>query len=329
MQIQFKFLEIQEKAKLAKRVKSDAAEFDDGQEVMLLDFARDFDAHGPMNELAQTVQDMRGLSGLIERCFESQLDLNDQPSPPPQPPLDEKQDSHGAPPVRDAVERDPRTANKRSKLPSEAIEILNGWLQAHTNNPYPSNAEKLELIGRTGLKRCESDLRPRLLFDSINLHLAQVNAWFYTQRCRVRKDPALTEDEMLLNRTDEGATLVVQIGDQEDQEDDDMLLTQATDSTPSLTSQESVVSSVLSIGHRNSSLKRPSPDGEVLSLDKSPACELGEVAIHILISGYIGRGLRGLGSAQVEKPPSRLSIARIVPGTFCHRFKEVRIYFHA
>jgi hypothetical protein len=322
MQIQFNFLTIQEKAKRVKRVKSDAAQFDTGQELMLLDLAPGSGGHGSMNELACAVEEMQGLSGLIERYFDSRLGHKDQPAPFPQPwvfTFDENRDSHGSSLVRDAVEHDTSTANKRSKHSSEAIEILNGWLQAHASNPYPSNAEKLELIEGTGLKRCESDSSPCLLMDFVNLYLAQINAWFYTQRCRLRKDPTVTEDEVMLEQIDEGATSLAQV---ENHEDDDMLLSQATNNTPSLTSRSSVSSSILST-HNNASLKRPSLSDEPLSLDKFPACELGEAAIHILISGYIGRGLRGLGGVQVEKPLPSLSMARIGRATFCPGFKEV------
>ena len=111
--------------------------------------------------------------------------------------------------------------------------------------------------------------------------------------------------------------------DVDDQENEDMLLSQPMNDTPSLTSQSSATSSVLSSHHRESFLKRPSPGPESTLLDKSPACELGEAAIHILMSGHIGRGLRGIGTIQVEKPSPSLLMANIAPSTFSPGFKEV------
>jgi hypothetical protein len=109
----------------------------------------------------------------------------------------------------------------------------------------------------------------------------------------------------------------------EDQENDDMLLSQAMSCAPSLTSQSSVTSSILSNHHRESFLKRPSPCDEATLLDKSLACELGEVAIHILMSGHICLGLRGIGAIQVEKPFPSLLVANIAPSMFSPGFKEV------
>jgi hypothetical protein len=125
---------------------------------------------------------------------------------------------------------------------------------------------------------------------------------------------------LLAQSKDDGS--VQELGDQEE---DDMLLSQTTNKTPSLTSQTSSGSSIVTVGEKELSLKRASPSDEAISLDKSSACELGEAAIHILISGYIGRSLRGTGGIQVEKPPPSLSLASITPSTFCPGFKEVRI----
>ena len=111
--------------------------------------------------------------------------------------------------------------------------------------------------------------------------------------------------------------------DVDDQENEDMLLSQPMNDTPSLTSQSSATSSVLSSHHRESFLKRPSPGPESTLLDKSPACELVEAAIHILMSGHIGRGLQGIGAIQVEKPSPSLLVANIAPSTFSPGFKEV------
>ena len=67
-----------------------------------------------------------------------------------------------------------------------------------------------------------------------------------------------------------------------DQEEDDMLFSQTTDNTLSLTSQSSTGSSIVPVGEKELSLKRTSPGDEAVSLYKSSACELGEAAIHII-----------------------------------------------
>lgn len=143
--------------------------------------------------------------------------------------------------------------------------------------------------------------------------------WFRYQRRKHGKGTCTTEDELLRAQREYDAPL----RDVEDQENDDMLLYQAMKETPSLASQSSATSSVLSSHHRESFLKRPSPGDEATLLDKSPACELGEAAIHILMSGQIGRGLRGIGAIQVEKPSPSLLMANIAPSTFSPGFKEV------
>jgi hypothetical protein len=146
-----------------------------------------------------------------------------------------------------------------------------------------------------------------------------VHNWFRYQRRKHGKGTCTTVDELLRAQREYDAPL----RDVEDQENDDMLLYHAMKEMPSLTSQSSATSSVLSSHHRESFLKRLSPGDEVSLLDKSPACELGEAAIHILISGHIGRGLRGIGAIQVEKPSPSLIMANIAPSTFSPGFKEV------
>ena len=153
-----------------------------------------------------------------------------------------------------------------------------------------------------------------------DVDLGQVKNWFTYQRRKIRKDCAVPEDQMLLAQGEDGAP-TRQV---DDQEEDDMLFSPATDNMSSLTSQSSVASSALSTGGKELALKRPSPDDDAMLLDKLTACDLGEAAIHVLTSGYISRGLRGLGGIQVEKPPPILSLARLAPSTFCPGFKEVR-----
>jgi hypothetical protein len=149
----------------------------------------------------------------------------------------------------------------------------------------------------------------------------QVNNWFQHHRRRLRREDSLTRDEILLEQIGEGNKLTEQCVHDED---NDMLLSQATDSVPSLTSQSSIAASILSTGHGDSSLKRRLLGNEAISLDRFPFCELGEVAVHVLIGGYFARCLRGFGGVQVEKPSSSLSLAGIAPAVFCPGFKEVR-----
>lgn len=40
---------------------------------------------------------------------------------------------------------------KRGNLPSSAKRILKSWLETHSDNPYPTEKEKEELIERTGI----------------------------------------------------------------------------------------------------------------------------------------------------------------------------------
>lgn len=40
---------------------------------------------------------------------------------------------------------------KRGSLPKPAVKHLKSWLESHSNNPYPSEKEKEELLKRTGI----------------------------------------------------------------------------------------------------------------------------------------------------------------------------------
>jgi hypothetical protein len=146
----------------------------------------------------------------------------------------------------------------------------------------------------------------------------QVHNWFRYQRRKHGKGTCTTEDELLRAQRECDTPLQ----DVKNPEDDDMLLSQAMKERPSLKSQSSATS-VLSSHHRESFMKRASPGDEATLLDTSPACELGEAALHILMSGHIGRGLRGIGAIQVEKPSPNLLVANIAPSTFSPGFKEV------
>lgn len=48
-----------------------------------------------------------------------------------------------------------RMSGKRSNLPKETVKILNHWLVNHLNNPYPTPAEKNELLKQTGLTKIQ------------------------------------------------------------------------------------------------------------------------------------------------------------------------------
>ena len=48
-----------------------------------------------------------------------------------------------------------RMTGKRSNLPKETVKILNDWLVQHLNNPYPTPAEKNELLRQTGLTKIQ------------------------------------------------------------------------------------------------------------------------------------------------------------------------------
>jgi hypothetical protein len=170
VQIQFNFLDVWEKVKLGKRVKSDTVEFD-AQEVMLLDFPPDVDSNDNTDELAHTVEGMKGLSGRIQECFDSWLNSNglisDGHSALHQPSLSsvgEAQTFHTPCQARDSVEarsgKEKIHGIKRSGHSKETIETLNVWLSAHRSNPYPSVAEKRELMRTTGLKLRKPNTSP-------------------------------------------------------------------------------------------------------------------------------------------------------------------------
>src|SRR5579871_6831528 len=59
-----------------------------------------------------------------------------------------------------------KVKKSRTNLPKAAVAILNKWLFEHESDPYPSEAEKLDLSGRSGLQ------------------LSQVNYWFMNARKR-------------------------------------------------------------------------------------------------------------------------------------------------
>lgn len=48
-----------------------------------------------------------------------------------------------------------RITGKRANLPKETVKILNNWLENHLNNPYPTPAEKNELLKQTGLTKIQ------------------------------------------------------------------------------------------------------------------------------------------------------------------------------
>jgi hypothetical protein len=158
MQIQFDFLDIRDEVKSSKRVKSDAAGFD-AKELMLLDSAPNSDSHDKTNDLTHAIERMKSLPSLIEQCFGSRVDSNDHSAPIQQFPLSywgQDQASHILRQTWDVVEipleKEKSLGSKRSGHSKETIETLNVWLEAHKRNPYPSTAEKQELMRRTGLK---------------------------------------------------------------------------------------------------------------------------------------------------------------------------------
>jgi hypothetical protein len=59
-----------------------------------------------------------------------------------------------------------KAKKSRTNLPEAAVAILKAWLFGHESDPYPSQAEKLELSARSGLQ------------------LSQVNHWFMNARKR-------------------------------------------------------------------------------------------------------------------------------------------------
>jgi hypothetical protein len=325
MQIRFEFLEIP-KTKRAKRVKPDSTKIDT-EEEMMLDSELTLSAHREMDELAHVVEEMRCLSGLIARCFEPQLEVDEERNLLQRAPLSTlvpRGDDLESPLVRTLAERlsgSGRINRVRIRQhPKAAIEILGAWFQAHTDNPYPTKMEKLELVRNTGLNTRQWG-RIVYLATHTDFTVGQLNIWLTNKRWRRSANPGNSDDEMLLAESKDNES-VQEVGDQEE---DDMLFSQTTDNTLSLTSQSSTGSSIVPVGEKELSLKRTSPGDEAVSLYKSSACKLGEAAIHILISGYIGRNLHGIGGIQVEKPPPSLPLASITPYTFCPGFKEVCI----
>jgi hypothetical protein len=147
----------------------------------------------------------------------------------------------------------------------------------------------------------------------------QVDNWFHDQRKRLRKVISLGDKMLTQGANDEA------VRGADDEGEDDMLLSQGTESAPSLTSRASINSSVLASAEQERSLKRPPPLNETVLPDKSSACDLGEAAIQVLTSGHTDRGLRGLSGVQIERSPPSLSLASLAPSIFCPGFKEVCI----
>jgi hypothetical protein len=157
VQIRFEFLEIPKKAKCVKRAKPDTTKFD-AEEEMLLDFELTLGTHREMDELAHVVEEMRGLSGLIARCFEPQLEVDDEPNLLQRTPLStlvprgSDLESPSVQALAESISGNGRSNRVRIRQhPKAAIEILSAWFQAHTDNPYPTKTEKLELVRNTGL----------------------------------------------------------------------------------------------------------------------------------------------------------------------------------
>jgi hypothetical protein len=45
---------------------------------------------------------------------------------------------------------------RRGNLPKETTDTLRRWFVAHTHHPYPTEEEKMELMGLTGLQMSKS-----------------------------------------------------------------------------------------------------------------------------------------------------------------------------
>lgn len=324
MRIQFDFVEVQEKPKRVKTDKSGSTELDIEKEI-LLDFAVNSVVKGDFDDLAHTVDRMRGLPGLIQGFFVPELDFGGDPDPLQQVHLHSStQNQEPFKPISIGYDG-PGSAigkskgKKKSRHPKAVIEILNAWLEAHPNKIYPSKAQKLELASQTDMTIGWFHSLLKFRFELLICNVDQVHNWFRGQRRKHGKETYITKNERLRIQRGDDAPL----RDVEDQANDEMLLSQAMNGTPSLTSQSSAAPSVLSTHHRESFLKRLSTGDEATLLGKPSACELGEAAIHILMSGHIGRGIRGTGTIQVEKPGPSLLVANIAPSAFSPGFKEV------
>jgi hypothetical protein len=108
--------------------------------------------------------------------------------------------------------------------------------------------------------------------------------------------------------------------------EDGMLLSRTTSTTPSLTSQCSTIPTISSI----TSLKRPAKDEIIESTSTStpatlplnPANKLSNLALHTLIGGPSNRK-RDLQGIQIHKPPPSTGLSILVPSMFCPCFKEL------
>jgi len=115
--------------------------------------------------------------------------------------------------------------------------------------------------------------------------------------------------------------------------DEEMLFSQTTESTPSLLSQSTTLSTISTASTLPSTfpLKRSFPSDTSLAapgeapcrLDVSPACKLSEAGLRILIGGYSPRRTRMLG-IRIDKPPPETSLSDLAPGLFSPDFKVVR-----
>ncbi|KAF4633156.1 hypothetical protein G7Y89_g4956 [Cudoniella acicularis] len=111
--------------------------------------------------------------------------------------------------------------------------------------------------------------------------------------------------------------------------EEDMLFSQMSSGTPTLTSQTSTCSTV-SIVSSYTPLKRPSSNDSStttqsdppFSLDPSKASKLVLMALHILVGGHEPRSRRPLQGIQVEKPPPETSLTRLAPAMFSPGFRE-------
>lgn len=154
LQIQFDFLGIQEKAKRVKRTKTDTAETDI-EEEMLLGFASEVDTKGHTNELTHIVEEMKGLSGTIALLFEPLLGSCGEPDLLQHSLLTSLDQARVLPspgPVQDIIcPNENVLSGKGRSFPKAVTEILNAWFEEHKENPNPSKEGKLEIGRKTGL----------------------------------------------------------------------------------------------------------------------------------------------------------------------------------
>jgi hypothetical protein len=53
----------------------------------------------------------------------------------------------------DSKESKPIRTNSRSNYSTSITKVLNKWFNAHLNNPYPTEDERIEICDKTGLTR--------------------------------------------------------------------------------------------------------------------------------------------------------------------------------